>query len=213
MLWFLSASLLSRAGRAQKSLNSTDIVEKPGARDARQVLANGAVFALCALASMFWPHSRWPLLAAASLAAAGADTWATEVGTWIRSQAWSLRTRRSVPAGTSGAITSVGSGAMLLGAASYAALAVILGLTSSHAWLAVTVGAVAGATADTVIGAWAQERRWCRLCDKPTEQLVHRCGAPTEVLGGLRGLSNDAVNLLATLVGAGVALLLDRIGP
>ena len=211
-LWFFSASLLSRAGRARKARHVDDMVEKHGARDARQVLANGAAFATCAVASLFWPEARWPVAAAASLAAAGADTWATELGTWIQSEAWSVRTFQRVTAGTSGAVTILGTSAMLIGAAAYALLAAVLGLIPLHAWVAVTIGAIGGATADTLVGAWVQERRWCGSCNRPTEQLHHRCGARTEVIGGVRGLDNDLVNTMATVLGAGVAVLLLQCG-
>ena len=206
MLWFVSASLLSRAGRSRKARHLDDMVDKQGARDARQVLANGAVFATCALASLSWPDARWPVAAAAALAAAGSDTWATELGTWIRSDAWSVRTFQRVTAGTSGAVTTFGTTAMLIGAAVYALLATVLSLIPPHAWLAVTIGAVVGATADTVIGAWVQERRWCEVCNRPTEQVRHRCGARTHVIGGVRGFDNDLVNTLATVLGAAVAV-------
>jgi len=210
ILWFISASLLSRAGRVRKAQHTVDVVDKQGARDARQVLANGAVFAGCALASVLWPDVRWPVAAAASLAAAGADTWATEAGTWVRSEAWSVRTLQRVTAGTSGAVTGFGTTAMLVGGGVYALFAGALQLIPAQAWMAVTIGAIVGATADTLIGAWAQERRWCRLCDRSTEQRRHRCGVQTEVVGGVRGLDNDLVNTLATVLGAAVAVLAFR---
>ncbi len=212
MLWFVSASVLSRAGRSRKARHLDDMVDKHGARDARQVLANGAVFAACALASLRWPDARWPVAAAASLAAAGADTWATELGTWLRSEAWSVRTFQRVTAGTSGAVTTLGTTAMLVGAAVYALLATVLTLIPPHAWGAVIIGAIVGATADTWVGAWAQERRWCQSCNRPTEQARHRCGARTDVIGGVRGFDNDLVNTLATVLGAVVAVWLLQSG-
>jgi uncharacterized membrane protein len=102
---------------------------------------------------------------------------------------------------------------MLIGGATYALVATVLQLIPPQAGVAVTVGAIAGATADTVVGAWAQERRWCRSCDRPTEQVHHRCGAHTEVIGGIRGLDNDRVNTLATVLGAAVAVAVLAVRP
>jgi len=212
ILWFTTASLFSRSGRLRKARHVDDVVDKHGARDARQVFANGAVFAGCALANLLWPDAQWSVAAAASLAAAGADTWATEFGTWIRSDAWSIRTLQRVTAGTSGAVTSVGTTAMFAGAAAYAALAAALQLVPPQVWLTVALGAICGATADTIAGAWVQERRWCGRCERPTEQVRHRCGDRTDVTGGVRGLDNDLVNALATILGACVAAWLFQAG-
>ncbi|MBY0491382.1 MAG: DUF92 domain-containing protein, partial [Gemmatimonadaceae bacterium] len=93
--WFVAASLLSRAGRAAKQARTGDIVEKGDTRDAGQVLANGGVYAAGAAAALIHPEwAPWAALAGAgALAAAGADTAATEVGTLWGGAPWSLRTR------------------------------------------------------------------------------------------------------------------------
>lgn len=211
--WFGLTSALSRLGRARKARHVHGIVAKGGARDALQVLANGGVFALGALLS-------WALVgpaltvvavaAAASLAAAGADTWATEGGTWAAARAWSLRSWRWVPAGTSGAISAPGTMAMVVGGVVWSWAAVQLGVVPSSAWYAVALGGVAGASLDTVLGATAQQRRWCDACSTDTEQHLHECGHPTRHVGGIAWLDNDWVNLLATAFGATVAMALLR---
>jgi uncharacterized protein (TIGR00297 family) len=211
--WFAATSLLSRAGRARKARHVAGVVAKGGARDAWQVLANGGVYAIAALGLWLVPAAspwtaRLAAAGAAALAAAGADTWATEIGTWARATAWSLRTGARVPAGTSGAITATGTLGLLLGATSWAAVAAALGVVPMHAWPAVAAGGVAGAMADTLAGAWWQVRRHCDACDAPTEQPEHACGATTRVTGGWARLDNDAVNLLATVVGAAVGFVL-----
>jgi len=72
----------------------------------------------------------------------------------------------------------------------------------------VAAGGVAGAAADTLIGAVAQERRWCALCERATERRVHDCGTPTVRRGGVGWLDNDVVNLACTVVGAATGALL-----
>ena len=47
--WFVLGSGLSRLGRTRKMARTSAIVQKGGQRDALQVIANGGVFALCAL--------------------------------------------------------------------------------------------------------------------------------------------------------------------
>ena len=210
ILWFLIAVVLSRIGRAQKAQRTRDIVEKGDRRDARQVLANGGAFAAGAAWSMLAPMTApaaevVAVAAAAALVAAGADTWATELGTLGGGRPWSLRQRRRVAIGTSGAVTPLGTMASAVGAFVLASLAGALDVIPQAGIAAVALGGVAGAFADTLIGAWWQERRWCPRCSDATEQRVHACGTATEHRGGVGALTNDAVNLLCTLAGAAVA--------
>jgi uncharacterized membrane protein len=99
---------------------------------------------------------------------------------------------------------------MVAGAFFTALGARLLGLTDALA--AVTVAGVAGALADTLIGATLQDRRWCDACGLPTERTVHDCGGVTRHVGGLVRIDNDAVNLFATVTGALVGWLLGFTG-
>ena len=209
VVYFVTSSLLSRAGAAEKATRTGGVVEKGGARDAVQVLANGGVFALCAVLAVLVgapADARLAVAALGALAAATADTWATEVGTLLGGTPRSLLTLRRVPPGTSGAVSVAGTVAMIAGALFIALLA--RGLSLPGATSVVAIGGSAGAVADTLVGATIQERRWCDACALATERRVHDCGAATRLAGGLAWMDNDAVNLLATLVGAVVAATL-----
>jgi uncharacterized protein (TIGR00297 family) len=203
---FLSASALSRLGQRRKAERVGSTVEKGGERDATQVLANGGIFAAAALGSLLAPSPAWYAIGAGALAASAADTWATEVGTLVGGRPISIITGKRVPPGTSGGISFLGTAAAIGGALF---IAVVAGLAG---WpvpvTAVAIGGVAGALADSVLGATVQARRWCDRCDKPTERLVHSCGTPTRHVGGLVGFDNDAVNAVCSGVGALVAFLL-----
>jgi uncharacterized membrane protein len=120
-----------------------------------------------------------------------------------------MLTMRPVPTGTSGGVSAPGTIAMLAGALFVALAARTVGFPASL--LAVAAGGAAGALADSLLGATIQERRWCETCKCPTERDVHRCGSATVHRGGLQWLDNDAVNLLATLVGATVAAALAHL--
>lgn len=180
------------------------MVEKGGARDAVQVLVNGGVFAVTAMGFVLAPHSLWMAAGAGALAAAAADTWATEFGTWLGGTPRSAWNWRRVPPGTSGGMTRSGTIAMVGGALLVALLALVVRWGHGAAWGALA-GGVAGAVADTVLGARLQERRRCLGCGEYTERLVHTCGSRTRRSRGVPGLNNDLVNLAATLVGSGVA--------
>jgi uncharacterized protein (TIGR00297 family) len=157
--FLISGSLLTKGG---------------GARTARQVVANGGVAALAALAGS------WTAFAGA-IAAATADTWATETGAHARALPRLITTWRSVPAGTDGGITVLGTLGGCAGAAVIAALSMAVG----HAGIAIAVAGVLGMFVDSLLGASVQ--------------------------GSVRWLDNDAVNLATTISGAGFGLLASRL--
>jgi uncharacterized membrane protein len=66
---------------------------------------------------------------------------------------------------------------------------------------------VAGAFADSILGAAVQLRRWCDRCESPTEQDVHVCGTATRISGGIAWIDNDMVNLLSVVLGGLISLL------
>jgi uncharacterized protein (TIGR00297 family) len=211
ILYFVVGVAFSRVGADAKSRRTSGVLAKGGPRDATQVLANGSVFALCALLMAFVAPARAPMLAAAALgalAASCADTLATEIGTLVGGAPRSVIGWRTVPPGTSGGITVAGTLALAAGSALVAVVARIMGLGEVIA--AVALGGIAGAVADSALGALVQERRWCPACERATERAVHDCGSATTHAGGMRWLDNDAVNLLATIVGGAVAAALAR---
>ena len=206
ILYFILAVAFSKVGTDAKARRTGGVVAKAGGRDAIQVLANGGVFALAAFVSSLVSEPAATLLAAAAagaLAASAADTLATEIGTLLGGEPRSVIGWRAVPAGTSGGVTIAGSLAMIGGAILIALAAIGLGLTAQV--VAAAVGGIAGAVADSLLGALVQERRHCPRCDLATERRIHDCGTATELAGGISWLDNDLVNLCATVVGAVVA--------
>jgi uncharacterized protein (TIGR00297 family) len=204
ILFFAASSALTRAGAARKAERVRGIVVKGGARDARQVLANGGAFAVATLAMLVWPDELWMVAAAGAIAASTADTWGTEIGTLARGTPRLVTTWRRVPAGTSGAVSAAGVLTMTAGAAFIAIAAVLLGWSLAGG-VALFAGGLAGAAADSLLGATVQERRRCSGCGLDTEQHIPSCGAATRHAGGLAWLENDAVNLISSVVGAFVS--------
>jgi uncharacterized protein (TIGR00297 family) len=199
--YFVSSSLLSRIGAATKARRSGSIVEKGGARDAAQVLANGAVFVLAALLQLVHPSPLWLAAGAGALAASASDTWGTEIGMLASGQPRMITSWRPVPTGTSGAVSAPGLIAMLAGALFIATTAWLLHAPRIIAFTAI-IGGLAGALLDSVGGALAQARRRCPQCGSATERLLHDCGTRTERVGGLGWLDNDGINAVCTLAGA-----------
>ncbi len=188
--FFLTATLLGR-------LSS----RRHGPRNARQVLANGGVALVSAVA---WAAgARWCLLALpGSLATANADTWATEIGTRWGGPPRSLAWGRILPPHTSGGITRVGT----------------LGGVAGALWIAlwwgafpVLVGGVVGMFADSLLGGTVQVRYRCAVCGTETEEGICACGGETDLVRGVRWVDNDVVNLLATAFGAALTVLVARV--
>jgi len=205
--YFLSSSALSHLGAELKAQRTASIVAKGGARDAMQVLANGGLFACSALLAGLTAWPGWQAIGAGALAASAADTWGTEIGTLVGRRPRLLTTWRPVGTGVSGGVTAPGLLASVAGALFVAGVAWVL-----H-WPAPTVraafgGGLAGALADSLLGALCQSRRRCPQCATDTERMVHTCGTATVPAGGLTWLDNDSVNVLASAVGATVALLI-----
>lgn len=203
VLYFTSSSVLSRFRAGEKEARTGGRVEKSGARDAWQVLANGGLFAASAIAYAAEPRLLWQLTGAGALAASAADTWATELGVLSPHRPRSILTFRTVETGVSGGVTLHGFGA------AFAASTFIALLTRLFGWpmtgmLAAVAGGLGGCVLDSVLGAAVQARRHCPVCDSATEQRVHRCGTATVRVGGIGALDNDGVNLLATAGGAAV---------
>ncbi len=201
--FFVPSAWLSRWALGRKAAFRQRFA-KSARRDAVQVLANGGVATLCALGQGLHPTPLWWVAAAGALAAAAADTWATEVGVLSPHPPRDLLRWRPVPPGTSGAVSVWG-----LTASAAASLWMAWLAHWGASWpasVAVALGGMAGSLLDSLLGASVQARYYCPACRMTTEHHPrHTCGALTQQVHGWHGLNNDGVNLLATLVGALVA--------
>lgn len=203
--YFVVSTLLSRFRREEKVRRASGRIEKMGARDAAQVASNGGWFAIAALLHWISPQTVWQCIGAGALAASAADTWATEIGSLARVLPRSIVTGKRVPAGTSGGVTLTGTVAAVAGALFVAGLIMALGWPPIALGAAVT-GGVVGSLLDSVLGATVQARFWCATCGVETERRLHDCATTTAPRGGLRWLTNDGVNALATAAGGAVGL-------
>ena len=204
--FFGSASALTRL-RAQLGTRTNGHQPAHPARTARQVAANGGVAALLGLIELAARRpARFTLPYLGAVAAAAADTWATEVGALSPWPPRSLRTGRRVPHGTSGAISAPGTLAMVAGAGFIA----VLSPRRSPRWVVLLAGC-AGALVDSLLGATLQARYRCERCGCLVEDPKHGCPGRVRRESGLPGLTNDAVNALATFSAAAVATALARL--
>lgn len=196
-IFFVSASLLTRGG---------------GRRAPVQVFANGGVAALAAILSLL--DSDWLPAFSGALAAAAADTWSTEIGSRSTSAPRLITTGRTVPPGTSGGVTWLGSAGGLAGAALLGASAVALGLATPAGGTWIAAAGLGGGLVDSVLGAGLQARYLCPACGSVGESRRCGCGGSAIPRSGLAWLNNDAVNVACTVTGAVIAsvpAVLERI--
>ena len=196
LVFFLLSSLLSKVGKEKKK--KYDLVfEKSGQRDAYQVFANGGVAGVIAVIyAMTGRVELFPLYCTA-LAAAAADTWATELGTLAKGIPRLVTTLRKVPAGTSGGLTVMGLVGAWAGAVSVAISGWVFYGGLYTIWV-VTVCGVLGSLLDSVLGATVQVQYGCDVCGKVTEKREH-CDQRTERVSGWTWMNNDWVNGLSVL--------------
>ena len=180
----------------------TQLAERRSAhRSARQVLANGGVAVVAALLGSW-------AAATGAIAAAAADTWATEIGAFSPIPPRLATTWRRVTRGTSGGITLLGTLGGVAGAATIAWLAGTLARPGvDTGFLTLTVAGVGGMLADSVLGATVQGKYECPACDARFERGNTVCHEQVRLTTGWRWLDNDAVNFAATVVGAAVAVI------
>ena len=224
-VFFISSSLLSHFKEREKAAVAEKF-EKGHRRDMGQVLANGGLGAVIALLSIVVPESAvptgtWFFLFLGVMATVTADTWATELGTLSKGAPRLITNGRAVEVGTSGGVSPLGTGVSFAGGLliglTAGLLAPVAGLLPWSAALPVAfIGALSGAAGsliDSLMGATVQQIYYCDTCAKETERKLHRCGTTTRPLRGWAWMHNDLVNLISSLGGGLVAVLLMVVLP
>jgi uncharacterized protein (TIGR00297 family) len=205
-IFFLTSSLLSKYKRRKKE-QLGELHEKGSSRDWAQVTANGGIAALAGFVNYFFPDPAWLIAFTVSLASANADTWASELGVLSRRDPVSIKSLKSVPRGTSGAVSAYGTVAAAAGSCLIALSAYILFKLDLNWTVAIFLLGFTGMMLDTLMGAYLQAGLKCTVCGLLTEKNVH-CSQPTTQISGKRWVNNDIVNFLSCLTASFLGMVL-----
>lgn len=176
---FAIAAGATRIGRPRNE--PAGLLDEDAGRGWRSVVANTGVAAAAAFAMAGRGPGFVPVVVAAALATACADTAASEIGKAYGGAPVSLASLRRVTPGTPGAVSAVGIGASAAAAAGSALIALTAGWLTAYDATAVAGAAVVASTLEGWVSAAAESRGW---------------------------LDNDGVNFAATMMGAALAVLL-----
>jgi uncharacterized protein (TIGR00297 family) len=189
--FFIVASALTKLGYKKKQAKGLAQEDK-GARGIKHVIAN---LSLAIILAIVWFLSDFNLIVAiaftASLATALSDTSSTEIGQLFGRKTFLITTFKKVKPGTDGAVSVEGTMAGLIGAALIAAVAFLIGFFDGDG-TGLTVSAISIAIIVAVAGFLGN------LVESYMNAFVKKKAEA----------DNELMNLLNTIAGAGLAIIL-----
>lgn len=163
-------------------------------RDAAQVLCNGLPYAALVIWSAF-THREVGMYLLITMAVATSDTWSSEAGTALGGRTLNIIGFKPVAPGRSGGVSIGGTMAGLVGALFIALLVLVLPVTTTtpmRAIAVITLFGFCGMLVDSVMGSLFQARY---------SMAGNGIGGQGDrLVGGLRWMTNDVVNLLSNAI-------------
>ncbi|MDJ0597415.1 MAG: TIGR00297 family protein [Crocosphaera sp.] len=188
MFYFLVGSAVTKIGMAEKE--SAGIAEKrSGMRGPENVWGSALIATFCALGTLLVdaPWTQLLLLGyLASFSTKLSDTTASEVGKAYGKRTFLITNLKSVSPGTEGAISLEGTLAGIIASAIIALIGYLVGLVNIMGIFYCIIAAFIATNLESLIGATLQEQ--------------------------LEWMTNEIVNIINTLIGATVAILLAWLG-
>jgi uncharacterized protein (TIGR00297 family) len=209
LTFFFLSSILSKL-RKKKNENVELYFDKSGVRDHMQVIANGGLGGVLVVLNVLYSNEIFYLMYLALLAAVCADTWATEIGTWKKTNTYNILNLQKVEQGVSGGISFRGIVGSLAGSF-IIMLSGLIWITVPYVkyLLLIILSGLLGSLVDSILGATIQIQYKCCTCGKVTERKIH-CGMETKYYKGLSIINNGIVNLIAGISGILFLIILRR---
>lgn len=204
---FASSSLLSHYKKSSKK-EFDQIVAKTGPRDFIQAIANLGIATLLVLVHHFAEEDALIAAIIGSVAAANADSWASEIGGISKRTPFLITTYKPVQKGISGGITLPGTlggimGSLFIVGAAIATMQPISPFKGNLPllfWASLLAG-ILGFLADSYLGAIFQ----ALYRNENNQQLTENSQGNVHLIKGKRWMNNDMVNFITTFIGAGIA--------
>ncbi|MCB0282005.1 MAG: DUF92 domain-containing protein [Calditrichaeota bacterium] len=207
LTFFILSSILSYTGKNLKQSFNL-MFEKTSRRDAKQVLANGGAAVFWIFIYFIFPieYIYWAYIV--SIAAATADTWATELGVFNKSNPIMITTFKPVEKGESGAISLIGTLSALAGSI----VIILSSLLFSDSigfqtFILLVLFGFSGSLFDSLIGAKFQAQYINNLSNKTTEKPLDSKGRENQLLRGYIWINNDAVNFISIFMASLLPLI------
>lgn len=109
--------------------------------------------------------------------------------------------------GTVAAAAAAGlTGFIAFGSITTQALLLDIMLDRSLFWLplAALAGGITAVLTDSLLGGTAQALYFCEKCEAYTEDPTHQCGTPARKIRGWSWMTNETIDAISSLVGAGI---------
>lgn len=211
IFFFISSSLLSKFKNKEKEI-CLKINDKGGNRDYTQVIANGLPSFVFAWLYFFTKSPAFILGFGTSLAAANADTWASELGVLSKKKPVSIVTGKVLTSGMSGGITAFGTAASFLGGLLISTTFVV-GYNIKYPnngqatlfFLFCLLGGFLGSIIDSILGATIQGIFWNESTGMLSENRYS--SDENKLIKGCKYINNNLVNLFSVSLAAILAIL------
>ncbi len=206
--FFMCSVFVDKIKKSHKNNGRVGESQKGDCRDYVQVLANGLVPGICAIAYLITKNTIFVVAFVASLAEAFADTTASGLGS-LSDTAFDPFRWKSCDKGISGGMSIIGTTSSLVASLSISLIALVFGKFDFGitAFIVASVCGFLGCIFDSLLGSLVQIKYRCSVCDKLTEKELH-CNQKTTKESGWALVDNDIVNITSTAFSSLAAVII-----
>jgi uncharacterized protein (TIGR00297 family) len=210
LFFFLCCSAITKIRKDYK--RNIGIIDPEGARDWRNVLANGGIPMIYAILESITKGDIITAGFIGAIAIATADTTATEIGVLSKSQPRLITNlAKKVPPGYSGGISLLGTIASFFGGLMISIVSLIFNLIHAQPLQIIvlfsTIG-LFGSLLDSLLGAKFEAKYWCDKCNTYSKYHIHSaCGHTATHISGYKFINNHIVNLTSIAIGSIIAMI------